>query len=174
VFPTSSADGSSGTLVGMLGYSWQLSPLFTLGVGAEYAPVANSTSTVSSVSANGVPGGMSYRVSNRYGFFIAPGYVIAPTKLAYLKLGYANQRIEGTSHAGDGTSGSQIGSDHVSGLLMGIGYRQVFTSRWYGFAEANYYDFSRASLSGAAAGLSVSAHPEANAWNALVGVGYTF
>ena len=156
------------------GYNFPIDSRFLIGLGGEVSVLRSSTDTTSTVSAGSVPGGYSYHLSARYGLFVAPGYLISPDRLAYLKLGYSNQRVEGRSHSADGTDGSSIGADNVGGLLAGLGYRQVIMNRWYGFAEANYQDYGTASLHGAAAGISTNARPESHAWNALIGLGYTY
>ncbi len=173
-FSPGHSNGSTMPLVASAGYNMPIDSRFLLGFGGEISILSSSTDTTSTVSSGSVAGGYSYRLSSRYGLFIAPAYIIDPDRLAYLKLGYTNQRIEGRSHSADGTDGSSIGTDNVGGILAGVGYRQVIMNRWYGFAEANYQSYGSASLNATGGSITTNARPESTAWNVLIGLGYTY
>jgi outer membrane immunogenic protein len=163
-----------------LGYTFSLAPKFTLGLGADYSTLTTTTNTIQYTTA-GQPTRLNksnYKISNRYSIFLAPGYAIDKDKLAYFKAGYSNQKLEGF----DGTSGNAEGSSNMSGYVLGLGYKQMITSGFYGFAEGNYYNYSKVNLngSGSTTGLRAggtftqTSNPGANAYNFLVGVGYKF
>jgi hypothetical protein len=173
-FSPGHSNASTMPLVASVGYNMPIDARFLLGFGGEFSILSASTDTASTVSAGSVGGGYSYRLSSRYGLFIAPAYIIDQERLAYVKLGYTNQRIEGRSHSADGTDGSSIGTDNVGGMLAGVGYRQMIMNRWYGFAEANYLNYGSASLNATSGGISTNARPESSAWNVLVGLGYAY
>lgn len=163
-----------------LGYTFSLSPSFTLGLGADYSALTTTTNTIvydynsTALRANRA----FYKVSNRYSIYLTPGLVIDKDKLAYLKAGYSNQKLEGY----DGATGNSEGSANMNGYVLGFGYKQMITSGFYAFGEANYYTFSKVNLNasgsttGARAGgtFSQTSNPGANAYNFLVGVGYRF
>jgi len=161
-----------------LGYTFSLAPKFTLGLGADYSTLTSKTNTITYTPAGGRTNLANYKISNRYSIFLTPGYAIDKDKLAYFKAGYSNQKLEGF----DGTSGNSEGSSNMSGYVLGLGYKQMITSGFYGFAEGNYYTFSKVNLdsTGPTAGnriggtYATSANPGANAYNFLIGVGYKF
>ena len=56
-----------------------------------------------------------------------------------------------------------------------LGYKQMITSGFYGFAEANYMSYGKPSFSVRDAdGSTQSSSPSLNSYQALVGVGYKF
>lgn len=179
------SNGGNATAGGMplivgLGYTFSLTPTFTLGLGADYSTLSTTTNTIQYTPAGGRTNLANYKISNRYNIFLTPGYAIDKDKLAYFKAGYTNQKLEGF----DGTSGLSEGSSNMSGYVLGLGYKQMITSGFYGFAEANYYNYSKVNLNSsgitqppalrAGGTFTNAANPGANAYNFLVGVGYKF
>ena len=144
-----------------LGYTFALSPAFTLGLGAEYAPLEGSSSnyTISVPSAR-VSSTSSYKKTDSYNIFLAPGYVIDKDKLAYVKVGYTGASIKDS----DGSK------TNFTGYSAGLGYKQIISASWYGFAEVNYAKYDNQNLSGT----GITGTVNATSTNALVGVGYKF
>jgi len=143
-----------------LGYNFALSPGFLLGIGAEYAPMAGSSAnyTVRVPSVNSSTVG-SYKKSNSYNVFLAPGIVIDKDKLVYVKVGYTGMSVKSD---GDTTN--------YTGMSAGLGYKQMISASLYGFAEVNYAKYGDQNLSGT----GITGTSNANVTNALVGIGYKF
>jgi len=173
--PSSSASSFSG-VVG-LGYNFKINDDFLLGVGVDYGFVPSSAFNGGPSSA-GFFAGTQTKISNRYNIFITPGYVIDKNKLTYLKVGYSSQTVKVTDLTTTwGTDGETMGSGSANGYVLGLGYKQMISSGFYGFGEANYYSYSGASFGGVTLsdGLSISGYsPKTNAYQFLVGIGYKF
>lgn len=84
-----------------IGYYWQATDKWLIGLGADYSAI-NQTSPTSQLTVANVPGsaalasgenvtfnGSSMQLSNRFNLFITPGYAIDKDKLVYLKAGYS-------------------------------------------------------------------------------------
>jgi opacity protein-like surface antigen len=175
-------------LVFGLGYNFAVAPKWLLGLGVDYSALSQETSSYSS-TLSGYPGeylsGSKLQASNRVNIFVAPGYEIDKDKLVYLKAGYSMATIKQTfSNSFTSTSdpldsftftqGSQ--SKTASGYVVGLGYKQMITSGFYGFAEANYMSYGKPSFSvtDPSDGSKQSSSPSLNTFQALVGVGYKF
>lgn len=177
VSTSASPSGGSMPLVIGLGYTMGMSKDFTLGLGVDYAPLTQSTSSAGfGYPSTGDTSTYDYKfsVSNRVNLFIAPGYVIDYDKLAYLKLGYSNQ---GVQYQQSNCCSSPSNTASVSGYLLGIGYKQMIKEGLYLFAEANYYSYASANLSSTytdGPGGTVTSNPDSSSYNFLVGVGYRF
>lgn len=168
--PSTDAGSFSG-VVG-LGYNFSVAKDFLLGVGADYGFLPSSGTN--GTNSNGT---FQSKISNRYNVFVTPGYVLAKDKLAYLKAGYSSQTVKVTDQSNIGTNGETMGSGSASGYVLGLGYKQMVASGFYGFGEANYYSYSGAqfgstTLSNGDATSSFS--PKSSAYQFLVGVGYKF
>ncbi|MBU3564487.1 outer membrane protein [Polynucleobacter sp. MWH-HuK1] len=173
-----SVNFSNAPLIAGLGYTFSLTNQFTLGLGADYSFITgksgNFTSTSTSPDAD--PNNAYYKTSNRFNVFLTPGYVIDKDKLAYLKAGYSTQKLEGF----DATNGASVGSENVSGYILGLGYKQMITSGLYGFGEVNYMSYSKANLttsgpcSMGCTSYSGTSSAGSTAYNLLVGLGYKF
>jgi outer membrane immunogenic protein len=167
--PSSDAGSFSG-IVG-LGYNFPVAKDFLLGVGADYGFLP--TSGTNAANANGI---FQSKISNRYNVFVTPGYVLAKDKLAYLKAGYSSQTVKITNQSAVAT-GETIGSGSANGYVLGLGYKQMVASGFYGFGEANYYSYSGAQFSSQTLsdGSAISSYsPKTSAYQFLVGVGYKF
>lgn len=151
----SNANSFAGT-VGV-GFNFPITSTFLLGLGAEYAPIngnkANSTLTVPGV----ISSTTTYNKKDSYNIFVSPGFVIDKNSLAYGKIGYTGATVESD------------GSLDLTGISLGVGYKQIIKDGLYGFGEVNYSNYGNVSISNIATG-SVSAETI----NIIVGVGYKF
>jgi len=190
---TSSQQFGNTPLIFGLGYNFSITPKWLLGIGADYSALSSQNSSLSSsinISDASVSlGGASIQLSNRYNIFITPGYILDKDKLVYLKAGYSavGAKLNGPSSVTviSGTTESvtvpaNFGSSTstMSGYIVGLGYKQMITKGFYGFAEANYMSYGRASFSvmGSSQGepVAISSNPSLSTYQALVGVGYKF
>jgi hypothetical protein len=152
-----------------IGYYWQASDKWLIGVGADYSVLTQSGPTYTANFRNAagsnsiVPGevttsdGDSRNLSNRFNLFITPAYAIDKDRLVYLKAGYSQvsvqynkttsvtRTINGTSTKYPTEGGSQ--TDNSGGFLVGLGYKQIITGGLYGFAEGNYMSYGSAGYS---------------------------
>ena len=168
-------DGGSFAGVVGVGYNFAMTKDFLLGLGADYGVIPSDGSN--GTNSNGTS---QTKVSNRYNVFLAPGYVIDKDKLVYLKAGYSSQTIKVTDQSNAGSNGSEIAGGSANGYVVGLGYKQMVASGFYGFGEANYYSYS--GLSSSAKTLTdnsgtyrISGYsPTSSAYQFLVGVGYKF
>lgn len=164
--PVSQTFGGAPLIFG-LGYYWQISPSWLLGVGIDYSALSQtSPSRVITVrddnqgvdllprSTAMTASGGTTQLRNRYNFFISPAYAIDKEKLLYLKAGYTRisskvKRPTSVTTTNNGisttipttTAGSSDNSND-GGYMLGIGYRQVITKGLYGFVEANYFSYN--------------------------------
>ena len=66
---------------------------------------------------------------------------------------------------------------NVNGYLIGLGYKPILSNGFFGFAEANYYAYSKANMASIntdGAGGTVSSNPSQKAHAFLLGLGYQF
>lgn len=140
------------------GYNFAIDKSFLLGIGADYNPVATSsanyTDTVTSDTSK-------YKMQNTYNIFVSPSLVIDKDSLAYAKVGYT-----GTTVKFDGGS-----NYNLTGYSLGLGYKQIISGGFYGFAEGNYFSYQNKSFTD---GNGDAFKMKANTYNLLVGVGYKF
>ena len=173
---STSPSSSSAPLVLGLGYTFKLQEKFTLGLGVDYSALTQTTqaSGFSYPNISSDTYDYDFSISNRFNIFIAPGYAIDDKKLAYVKLGYSNQDVQ---YSQTNCCSSPSNKANVSGYVLGLGYKQIISNGLYGFIEANYYAYSKANMSSTYSdgpGGTVSANPNLNAYNVLVGLGYKF
>jgi opacity protein-like surface antigen len=167
------SDGTKGGFSGAigLGYNFAVTKEFLLGLGVDYSPLSNTTTT-NLVGGDGGNFTQEYKISNRFNVFITPGYAIDKEKLAYFKAGYSAQNIKAqgqVGNAGGNPSGTQ------SGYILGLGYKQIITGGIYGFGEANYMSYGNKSLTNSYPEGGVDTYSvKASAYQFLVGVGYKF
>ncbi len=176
---SSASKGSAQTNLG-LGYNFPITKEFLLGVGAEYYALSPTLNTSDSKLADGTSAGgySEYKVSNRYSIFLMPGYALDKERLVYAKAGYSNQKIKMTDRQTadiDAANGSSISSTS-GGYVLGVGYKQMISSGFYGFGEFNYYSYSGSNFNGTnPVGTVVTGYnPTSSAYNLMVGVGYRF
>lgn len=194
---SSSQQFGAAPLVIGLGYNFQVSPKWLLGIGADYSALSQTSSTfATNLNAPGIAianfSGNSIQLSNRFNIFITPGYEIDKDKLIYLKAGYSstsaklngsniyNVAVEGQSIQAPVSMGSSTST--VGGYVVGLGYRQVITGGIYGFAEFNYMSYAKPSFSSSGAisypeysvPINSTLSASLNSYQALIGVGYRF
>jgi outer membrane immunogenic protein len=197
-YSASSQNFGSAPLVLGLGYNFSVAPKWLLGIGVDYSALSQTSSeypvnvTGFGVGVNGT--GNTIKVGNRFNVFVTPGYAIDKDKLVYLKAGYSSVDVTqnastGACIAGTGcftnaamqqtTPGSQTKT--VSGYVVGLGYKQMITQGFYGFAEANYMSYGKANFSqtsnytdGSGGSVTNNTSGSLNSYQALVGVGYKF
>ena len=178
-----------------VGYNFSIAPNWVLGIGADYSALSQTSSTFSSnIRVAELPGaaanfsGNSIQLSNRFNIFLAPGYLIDENKLVYLKAGYSSvsAKLNSPSSYDVNYNGFDLSvplnmgssSSTLSGYVVGLGYKQMITNGFYGFAEANYMSYSNPSFSysGAVGDLPTTSNLSANlnSYQLLVGVGYKF
>ncbi len=147
-----------------IGYNWQASDKWLIGLGADYSALTQTSSSIPK-TVNNAPGstsvasgtnvtfnGGSMQLSNRFNLFITPGYAIDKDKLVYVKAGYSQvtaqyNRSTSITRATNGvstTSAVEGGntSSNQGGYLLGIGYKQIITGGLYGFVEGNYMGYN--------------------------------
>ena len=171
-----------------IGYNWAIDQTYVLGLNAAYYPGASSGATGvlnvapttitsplgarvgSPVSVAGATTTASYQVQNLYSIALTPGYAIDKDRLAYAKVGYTGATIGLSSPV------LPYNSTNLTGLLLGIGYKQMVTSSIYAFGEVNYGMYGSQTISqttttgSAITGMTV----KGNGLDLLVGVGYRF
>jgi len=155
------------------GYNFGINESYVLGIGATYYPGASSsaTGTLNTLYNGNVLASTTatYNIKNLYNIFLSPGYVIDKDRLAYLKLGYTGATI--------GLSSPIIAytSANLTGINVGLGYKQIFSGNWYGFGEINYayYGSQTASVT-TTTGTSVSNSIKGTGTDVIVGIGYRF
>jgi len=154
-----------------LGYNFSVAPRWLVGIGADYSPTNISTSTQASYY--GAIASNNYKVSNRFNIFITPGYEIDRDKLAYIKAGYSNEAV--AWQAQSGPPGAVNSSTNQSGVIVGLGYKQLVDKNLYVFGEGNYYSYSSytaGSINPTSGSFTPTQTP--SAYQFLVGVGYKF
>lgn len=197
-YSASSQTFGNAPLVLGLGYNFSVAPKWLLGIGVDYSAISQTSSQFSTTVTGynfGVTGtGASVKVGNRFNIFVAPGYEIDKDKLVYLKAGYSS--VDATSNAPTGaciegfgcgsnaalsqtTSASQTKT--MSGYVIGLGYKQMIAKGFYGFAEANYMNYGKATFNSSVAytdagggGNVSSISANLSSYQVLVGIGYKF
>lgn len=176
-YPFSSSIDNSSSFNGALsaGYTFNLDKQFTLGLGVDYQPFTGQETNYSLTNSSLSPATSTgkWKQNNAYNIYIAPGVVVAPDSLVYAKLGFAGTQIKTTP------TGGTSGTTNYTGYVLGLGYKQIITGGLYGFGEINYSSYGNQTSNGSgpwASGGTYTTKTEANAnaFNALVGVGYKF
>ena len=174
-YPLGTTIDSTGSFAGAfgLGYTFSVTPKFTLGLGADYQPFGgqsgNYTLTNAALNPANVTG--TFKQNQTMSLYIAPGLVTSPEGLLYGKLGYS------ASNFTYGNGGSQ----NLNGFLVGLGYKQIIQGGFYGFAEANYTSYGEKNVgatgpwnSGVLGTYAINGRLSASTFTGLVGVGYKF
>ena len=174
-YPMGTSISSTSSFAGAfgLGYTFAVTPKFTLGLGADYQPFGgqsgNYTLTNAALNPSTVTG--TFKQEQTMNLYIAPGIATSPEGLLYGKLGYS------ASNFTYGNGGSQ----NLSGFLVGLGYKQIIQGGFYGFAEANYTIYGKANVgatgrwnSGVLGTYAINGQLSANTFSGIVGVGYKF
>ena len=173
-YARSSTYENTGEFTGQItaGYMFALSDKFLLGLGVDYAPVVGSPNNVVTVGSAGIKSYSTYKVTSHLNVFLSPAYAVDKDKLIYGKVGYS-QSQSNVSFANNESP------DHTAqGYVLGLGYKQIISGGWYGFAEANYFMYNSKSYnsSGVDNGASYSSSQslKSSGYEVLVGVGYRF
>jgi hypothetical protein len=145
---------------------------FLLGLGAEYTKNASKWTNTSTINNFGVTQPGQYAIVSSYNIFLSPAYAIDKDKLVYGKIGY----MSSTSKIYEPGSADPL--DTNNGYSLGLGYKQIITGGWYGFAEGNYFKTANQqySNSGTINGYNFTATSITNSqsYQILAGVGYKF
>ena len=159
-------------LVVGIGYNFSINNSWLLGIGADYSFITQETGTFTLTDQSGGWFRNNIKVENRFNIFVTPSYVVDKDKLVYFKAGYSGQTLKSSFSAQGSNSANQ------TGYVLGLGYKQIISGGFYGFAEGNYMNYGKANLSNSwsESGVSVNANPSvgASAYTLLVGVGYRF
>jgi outer membrane immunogenic protein len=155
------------------GYNFGINENYVLGIGATYYPGASSsaTGTLNTLYNGNVVGttNATYNIKNLYNIFLSPGYVIDKDRLAYLKIGYTGSTIGLSSPI------LAYNTTNLSGINLGLGYKQMINAQWYAFGEANYASYgSQTASATTTTGTSVSNSIKGTGMDLLVGIGYRF
>lgn len=155
------------------GYNFGINANYVLGIGATYYPGASSsaTGTLNTLYNGNVVGSTNatYNIKNLYNIFLSPGYVIDKDRLAYLKVGYTGATIGLSSPI------LAYNTSNLTGVTVGLGYKQMINSQWYAFGEANYASYgSQTASARTTTGTSVSNSIKGTGTDLLVGIGYRF
>jgi outer membrane immunogenic protein len=159
------------------GFNFSVQPQFLLGIGVDYMPVAGQSANTSLSNSSLSPStlSLSYKQNSLYNVYLTPGFAIEPDKLLYAKLGYSGLQIKTTSSTG------ATGTTNFNGYLVGLGYKQIIKGGLYGFGEVGYSSYGNQTLTATGSWTTaptgtynISTTVNANAFNAMVGVGYKF
>jgi hypothetical protein len=163
-----------------LGYNFKLTNSWLLGVGVDYSALTQETSSYSATDASdgSVGGPGKIKVSNRYNIFLTPGYAIDKNKLLYAKAGYSSQTLNYSAAAFE-TTPALNKTSNANGYVLGVGYKQMITSGFYGFAEGNYMSYNKANMGMSwtettGTRVTTTSNTGSSAYTFLVGVGYKF
>lgn len=181
-------DSSSVRVGGIVGYNWQVSPAWVVGLEGDIA-WADSKKTIS-----GFPGSINFFVAANHdtvgvklgwdaSIRARLGYLVTPATLVYATGGVAFQEITTTATC-DGTALSFCGAAFPSNLsnttvktgwTVGGGIETVISQNWFARAEYRYSDFGNVThvlppvpAVGFTANIDVKTH------TALVGLTYKF
>ncbi|MBT8541829.1 hypothetical protein G6714_01410 [Polynucleobacter paneuropaeus] len=175
-----------------LGYNFSVSSNWLLGIGADYSLLGQKSPTFSETyyRSDGQDSfnGNQLTVSNRFNIFLAPGYVIDKDKLVYVKAGYSSLNLKETfaNQLVNVDSGKVTQNPYqtpsqtntLSGFIVGMGYKQMIGSGFYGFAEANYMSYGQKTFNSYSNSLGYTAvlsnSPNLSSYQVLVGIGYKF
>jgi hypothetical protein len=182
----SSQNASGMPLVFGLGYNFKINNSWLIGLGVDYSALSQvDTSPYSASNSNGgrTPN-IQLTVQDRYNIFLSPAYVIDKDKLAYFKVGYSAQTVKSLTPAHNTPTGyvSAVNtSNNVNGYILGLGYKQMISGGFYGFAEVNYMKYTKgdtnvgySSIDSNRTSFTTASDFGASTYTLLVGVGYRF
>jgi outer membrane immunogenic protein len=187
VTKASNQTASGVPLVFGLGYNFKINDSWLIGLGVDYSALSQvDTSPYSSPDSNGNrTNGMKLTVQDRYNIFLSPAFLIDKDKLAYLKVGYSAQTVKFLTPAQNTSPTAYVSatttSNTTNGYILGLGYKQMISGSFYGFAEVNYMKYTKGdtnvgSSAVASNGTSFTTSTDygASTYTLLVGVGYRF
>jgi outer membrane immunogenic protein len=137
-----------------VGYDYQFSPNWVLGLEAQYSFMANNNNNGAVFFGNRNLGSVTGRL----------GYTWGPAML-YAKGGY------GWADTRQSFGFGQVGRD---GYTVGAGLEYMFTPSWSGKVEYQYYDFGRTNFAGVINGVPVVANFRNDEHTIKVGLNYRF
>ncbi len=174
-YARSSTYQNTGEFTGQItaGYMFALSDKFLLGLGVDYSPVAGGNRNIVTVGSAGIKTYTSYQVESHFNVFLSPAYAVDKDKLIYGKVGYSESQSK--VNVGETEKGP---NNTAQGYVLGLGYKQIISGGWYGFAEANYFMYTPKSYNSSGfangAGYTSSQNIKSSGYDILVGVGYKF
>ena len=154
------------------GYMAAIDNKFLLGLGVDYDPTKGNFRDITSVGPYGTVYVWQYKVKSHFNVFLTPAYAFDKDKLIYSKIGYSQ------SYSEVYLEGSKNSNHIAKGYVVGLGYKQIITGGWYGFAEANYFLYPK-TVQGST-GVSIrtaytaSQEVKSSGYDVVVGVGYKF
>ena len=173
-------------LVFGLGYNFKINNSWLIGLGVDYSALSQvDRSPYSSPDSNaGLTTGMQLTVQDRYNIFLSPAFVIDKDKLAYLKAGYSAQTIKFSTPAQRSStaySPEMTTYNNVNGYILGLGYKQMISGGFYGFAEGNYMKYTKgdtnvgySAVASNGTIFTTTTDYSASTYTLLVGIGYRF
>lgn len=170
----STANHSNGPAANIAaGYNFAINERYLLGVGAAYYPGSSRSASTTATNALSTTTG-TYSVAKVFSFFLSPSYAIDPEKLAYAKIGYTEGTLRMSASGNAGGNFPQQ-SFQTSGMVYGLGYKQMLLGSIYGFAEANYVlNKAKPIVVTTDNNLVISSTAKASGYDVLLGVGYHF
>jgi outer membrane immunogenic protein len=175
VLPTfTTANHSNGPAANIAtGYNFAINQTYLIGIGAALYPGHSRSASTTATNAGGVVSG-TYNVSNVFSIFLTPSYAIDQEKLAYVKIGYTGATVN-SSASGNAAGNFPEQKTQMSGMVYGLGYKQIISGSIYGFAEANYaIDKAKQVAVTTDDGLVVNSTAKASGYDVLFGIGYRF
>lgn len=193
----SSATPSGAPLILGLGYTFEVTPQFLLGIGADYSFITQSSNVkYDLVNEPGATlNGAKLSLSNRFNIFITPSWAIDKDKVLYAKVGYSQVSGKFTSVKSqtdsDGSTYSLVSENTgftqgfsnpkgtYNGYILGLGYKQMIANGLYGYVEANYMDYGKVKYTSTApttggGSISTTINKGLQSYTVLAGLGYRF
>lgn len=143
-----------------VGYSYSFKNKFNLGANLFYLGGSNDmgTSSYSQTDANGYVdnGSQNSKLKNIWGISVEPGYYFTDKTLGFLKLGWAQAKIEGNGNETSNdpqalySSSSYTASANTQGFLYGLGFKQMLDNNIYIGIDAFQIQFANKSGTGTA------------------------
>ena len=128
-FSSSNSNSFTGS-VGIGAY-FPVTKTFLLGAGAEYSPLAgSSTKSTFNIPTVSYTSTLSWKKKDSYNIFVSPAIAIDKDKLAYAKVGFTGMSTQAT------IDGAQT-TDNYTGYSLGLGYKQIVSGSIYAFGEIN-------------------------------------
>lgn len=171
---TFSADRINGPVGNVsLGYSHQINDTYLLGIGASIYPGSSKTATTNAATFLGTTHGI-YHLSNIFSIYLTPGYAIDQDKLVYGKFGYTGASIH-SSASGNLAGNFSEKSTNISGLVYGLGYKQIVWKSVYAFGEINYaVDKPKQVSITTNDNFTLNSTAKASGYDLIIGIGYRF
>ena len=175
VLPTTFSGNNANGLAGNIsaGYNFAINDRYLIGVAATLYPGHSPSASTSASNAGGTSTG-SYNVANVFSFYITPGYAIDQDKMVYAKVGYTGATMNSSASGNRAGNFDEI-STYMSGVVLGLGYKQMITESIFAFGEFNYAIDSPKTINLTTNdGLQVSSTAKAVGYDFILGVGYRF